>query len=67
MKQYPKQAELKKYLNYEPDTGIFTWKERRDGEWPVGKYQKMNCVTWNTQYAGKVAGTGRPDGYTIIQ
>jgi hypothetical protein len=66
-KQYPKQEELRKFFNYDPETGIFTWKERQKGHWPSGKYQKMNCVTWNSQYAGKVAGSKHESGYTIIQ
>lgn len=42
--------ELKRYLNYEPETGIFTWKEKASRSTTVGSR----------------AGNTRPDGYVVI-
>lgn len=49
---------VRSLLNYDADQGLFTWRPR-----PVlGQSDK----TWNTRFAGKVAGAIRPDGYRII-
>lgn len=45
------QEELKRVLNYDPDTGIFTWKIK-----PNGRVK-----------AGSIAGTNDKDGYLIIK
>jgi len=42
-------------LDYDREASVFTWRHRTD----VRK-------NWNTRYAGDVAGTVRPDGYTKI-
>ena len=49
------QKRLKEILNYDPETGIFIWRERlaRDG-------RRLGC-------AGKEAGTVKKDGYIIIK
>lgn len=38
---------VRSILDYDPETGVLTWKERSD-------VRKRN---WNTRYAGKIAGT----------
>lgn len=40
-------------INYDPQTGIFVWKER------LGVHK-----SWNTKYAGKIA--GNPDAYGYL-
>jgi hypothetical protein len=45
---------VREVLDYDPQTGIFRWKERKE----VPKF-------WNTKYAGKIAGS-LDDGYINI-
>ena len=40
------QARLKALLDYDPDTGVFTWRERADGP-----------PQWNTRFSGTMAGS----------
>lgn len=47
---------VKSILDYDPETGFFTWRHRAD------RPQK-----WNTLHAGKRAGTVSPSGYVKIQ
>jgi hypothetical protein len=49
------QERLKQLLDYNPETGVFTWKHRSTGR-----------VQWNTRYAGKRAGWDRGHGYVAI-
>jgi len=52
-------AQLRSLLDYDPETGIFTWRPRR----VLTQYDK----TWNARYAGTKAGTPTvPKGYTQI-
>jgi hypothetical protein len=43
------QKELKKYVDYDPDTGIFKWKHRINSEFSAEHYWR----TWNRNNAGK--------------
>lgn len=57
-KPLPSQEVLRQLLDYDPATGLFTWKER-DLEWfPSGaQSQKHNAAIWNGKNAGKPAFT----------
>ena len=61
-KQLPPVETLRQLLDYDPDTGILTWRPR-----PVEMFHnhdKRICATWNTRYAGKEAlGHVHPEGY----
>lgn len=53
--------DLRSLLNYNPESGEFTWLERpRDSFFSYRGFR-----TWNARYAGKVAGT-LTDGYFLI-
>lgn len=56
---------LNECLDYNPDTGEFLWKERPKHHFSQterGNIQK----TWNTKWAGKVAGKFDKHGYRLI-
>jgi hypothetical protein len=54
--------ELVSILDYNPKTGIFTWRER-----PLKYFKDEHCwKVWNTRYAGKKAGCLKDNGYIVI-
>ncbi|QHQ14530.1 hypothetical protein GMW39_00715 [Pectobacterium parmentieri] len=57
-KKLPDLSVLRQLLNYDPDSGVFTWKER-----PA--YFRA-YKTWNKKYSGTVAGKTNRDGYIQI-
>lgn len=47
---------IKKFLDYNPETGIFIWKKRDKIYFHEGERQENACSIWNNRYAGKIAG-----------
>lgn len=55
---------VKDILYYEPSTGIFTWKARKQSMFK--NRAKNACEAWNLRYAEKEAGHIGTNGYRII-
>lgn len=47
---------LKECLDYDPNTGLFTWKDRPEHHFKEGKYgREVICRTWNKKHSGRQA------------
>lgn len=52
---------VREFLNYDPDSGMLTWRKRAEHWFSRPRI----CGMWNTRYAGKIAGrvVEKPNGY----
>lgn len=58
---------VQELLDYDPETGLFFWKERQPKWFKEGVFSKeRNAKVWNSKYAGKEASTLGKNGYKII-
>lgn len=55
--------EVNHLVNYNPETGAITWKERDENEFPDLKLRRA----WNAKYAGKEAGCVSSSGYMHLR
>jgi hypothetical protein len=65
-KEYPTQEQIKKVLDYDQITGVFTWKKRPIEMFKQGIGQTRAYNTFNSRYAGKKAGKYDENGYLSI-
>lgn len=64
----PTPEQLRQLLDYEPVTGVLTWRERPAEMFTSDRLPaSARQTTWNARFGGKVAGFIRPDGYRNIQ
>ena len=58
----PTPSELRKLLDYDPATGVLTWRVR-----PVEMFPDLRaCRSWNSRYSVKPAGCINALGYSLI-
>lgn len=55
-------------LDYDRETGILRWRPRTPEMFILKKRTaEAACATWNGRFAGKIAGSIRPDGYCRVR
>jgi len=61
-------AELvRSILDYDPETGVFTWRVRDVSLFPAGKASpEHKAAVWNKRWPGTTAGTPGTGGYVLI-
>lgn len=64
-KTLPDQEYLRECFSYDPDTGILVWKHRPRSHFP--DLPRRHWLTWNTKYAGGIAGTPGRKGYLVTK
>lgn len=64
-KALPSQEVLRQLLDYNPATGVLTWREREVGMFPAKTPARSAalCRLWNARYSGQEALTCLSDGY----
>lgn len=58
----PSQAYLRERFDYDPDTGVVTWRIRP----PIHFKNTHDCAAWNTRFAGTPAGWLIAAGYLAV-
>lgn len=57
----PSPERLRVLFNYDPHTGVVTWRERNH------RCGQMRAETWNAKFAGKPAGHINAEGYVAVR
>jgi hypothetical protein len=60
-KPLPDQQRLRALFDYDPSTGVLTWRSRTPDQF-AGEHAQRLCNSWNARYAGTAAGSA-DDGY----
>lgn len=55
-------AHVRLMLDYNPETGVFTWRKRPREHFKTSH----DCLAWNTRYEGSKAGSRKSNGYLDI-
>jgi len=62
VRELPDAAYLRECLDYDPETGVFRWRER-----PLSHFvSARGRWQWNPKHVGKIAGSLDPLGYRLI-
>lgn len=65
--QLPSVEYLRQVLEYNPETGIFIWKNRSVDMFIDGKQSAhQSCSSWNAKYANRIASGYQSKGYVYI-
>lgn len=66
-RELPTTDQVRQVLDYNPDTGILTWRHRPSSMFAPGLHGRQHQANaWNAKYAGKEAFTAiRSDGYKV--
>ena len=62
-KQLPSQADLREFLDYDPNTGALHWKHRSEEHFA----NHAHFLRWNKVYAGKPCGTISARGHLLLR
>lgn len=66
-RQLPSPEVLRQLLRYEPETGQLFWLQRSEALFKDSRRgRKHDAISWNSRFAGKVAGTPCSDGYLKV-
>ncbi len=67
-KTLPDAATIRKLLDYDPETGVLTWRPRAEEEFTDGKRSKAWIAgVWNRKHAGRAAGTSDHTGRSRVK
>lgn len=63
----PSPEELRQLLRYEPETGKLFWLPRSEADFKDSRRgRKHDAISWNSRFAGRVAGTVCSGGYIKV-
>lgn len=62
-------AELRERLDYDPETGVFVWKDAKPEHFSDSDRWSASskCKAWNARHSGEIAGSYNSHGYLILR